>query len=225
MKDTLTLSDPASACTDAEGWFIRAAAGNVPIPKSLVNAYVDSDVLRASKSLGNAIFANMAADGSCSPELMEAFRNLNTCGTGPTSLSPEQGYPFLDLAFDAEPPVVSGWMWLALTSLLRAIEAGRAVDCAMLQDLDAIDPWVGAYVRWAALMKQARTGDLDSGYLDALNAFHPEAAMGACKAALEAQIVQGRSLSFVHVRMLAAQDPQAADDLGKWADSFAAALA
>lgn len=215
MKDTFTLSDAAPACSDVECWIICAAASKQPIPKSLIDAYVDTDVLRALPFLGLVISTSMEPDGNCSPELMEAFRELNTSGAGPTSLSPDPGFRFLDRAFDAVPPVVSGWTWLALNSLLRAIDAGRAVDHAMLQNLDAADPWVGAYVRWTALMKQARIGVLDPAYLNAVNKLQPEAAVIACKAAFESQIAHGRPLTFVYLRIVAARDARAAEELGK----------
>jgi hypothetical protein len=194
----------------AESYFNYAASNQLPIDQDLIDAYVSLDPAHAATFIGTTLQSTIASNGNCQPDLMATYLKLNPSGPGgPSSTSPSP-FAALNTAFDGTQPTITGRAWLALNSLTSAVNAGKPLDPAMLSNLDSVNPWAGAYVRWEALKQQAPSGTLNADYLTALNGSNPAAAAGVCKTVLSAEIAAHQNLNPDYLNIVAASDKVAA---------------
>jgi hypothetical protein len=201
-----------------ETWLSYAAAHGLPTEQGLLDAYVDLGPDHAATKILGYIKDNFGDDGSLPSDLMEVYRKLNEAGhfgnNPPTSTSPPAGYPSLQARFDFEQHPVSGWSYLALTSLMRQQTTKGQVDATMLANLDKEDAWAGAYFRWQALQDQLDAGQpLNPDYLTSLAGKRPLAATDLCKQVLNAQITKHENLDTNLLEIVFANDRAAGIDI------------
>jgi hypothetical protein len=201
------------AQTKAQDFFTYATDNKQAIDPALIQAYIGLDRTDAANWISNKIHDSIRTntDGWCPPELLTAFKDIDVaCDTIPTSASPGfYGFYALDSSFP-NGHTLTGWTWDALCSLRKSIDNRLPVNADMLQQMDAKDPWAGAYVRWWALKKEAADGTLDANYLGQLNSTNPDQVADLCETALKAEDADGKTLNTQYLNLFATNDPPGA---------------
>jgi hypothetical protein len=215
----LGASQTSAAQKAVEAWLFYAAAHGQQTNLALLDAYAALDADHAATKIAGYIKPNVdPTDGSCPRDLMEAYRKLDEAGhpgvNPPSSAAPSTGYPRLQAGFNFGQHTVSGWSYLALTSLLGQQASGQTVDATMLANLDKDDAWAGAYFRWQALQQEQQAGDpLNADYLSSLAGTKPLAATNICEQLLNDQIAQRENLDANALAIVFANDRAAGIDI------------
>jgi hypothetical protein len=197
-----------------EAWLSYATGHHLQTNPDLLDAYANLNPAYATPKILGYIQGNMGTDGSCPSDLMEEYRKLNEEGYGadsPSSDLPPTGYPQLQFADDFEQHTVSGWSYLALTSLLRQQQANGQVDTTMLANLDKEDAWAGDYFRWQVLQQQKAVGQpLNTDYLTSLAGTRPAAVTDLCEQILNDQVAKHQNLNNDLLKIVFQNDAPAA---------------
>jgi hypothetical protein len=207
----------ASARTWTQNYFSYAMANRLPMDPALVQAYAGLGRTEAADWLriNLASCISNRADGSCPIELLNGYKDVNAAvnTNDPFATSAVQyTYPFnkLDPSFPGG-HALTGWTWMTVATLRKAIDTKSIVNPDVLQQLDQTDAWAGNYIRWWALKQQATTGlPLDTNYLQQLNTTNPDEVAALCETALQGEDADGKTLNTDYLNLFATNDPPGA---------------